>query len=644
MRSIISLCRLTALLVVGLLRGSPLSAQESCVAGHGHWGSGPPEAVEQWSNAGENLLAVGEGAVLALYDSSNPQAPLRLGSVLIGDPVRSIDIAPDGQTAAVSDHRRRVHLVDIGNRAAPVRRGAYSTVGTRQPYGMDTVGNRLYVAVRQQGVVVLDTSNRDAPVVLGQSTGPVTDYVFDVEVRGNYAYLAQRNDGVRIVNIGNPVGPTLAGSFAGSAGAANIRIVGNRAYVTRGSAGVDILDLSNATAPTRLSTFGVNGAYLYETELIGSQHAAVSSSTGTSIYTISSPTAPALVGTVAGDHYVLASQGSQAFTSAGSMGGQLPRIAILDVSVPASPTESSALAGDGVSHDVRVGTGQVLVASGMRGLTVLDSSNPLAPTVASHVPFVDTEVKAVERVNGIAAAGGYGRVWLVDTSTPATPTTLTSIDIGFNSALDLAASGSNLYVAATGAGLQLHDLSQPASPQLRWQWTSPSGIVQRVAVDGAMAYAAHNRALHALQLANPAPPVQIASYTAPTSIMDIAAAGGFVYLATQTTGVRVIDNRVPGIMTEVANIPTPLAVANGVAVDGERLYIAAQGNTGLLVYDIADPTDPQFIEERSTPGDSQKVAVREGVVAFADGGSGVRSYVCDAGALDRLFRSGFESG
>lgn len=623
---------------------APATAQQTCVDGHGHWGSGPPEAVEQWSNAGEHLLAIGEGAVLALYDSSNPQAPVRLGEVLIGDPVRYIDIAPDGQTAAVSDGRRRVHLVDIGNRATPARRGAYSTTGTRQPYGMDTVGNRLYVAVRQQGVVVLDTSNRDAPVAIGQSSGPVTDYVFDVEIRGNYAYLAQRNDGVRIVNITTPANPVMAGSYTASSGAADIRIVGARAYVSRGSSGVDILDLTNATTPTRLSTFGVNGAYLYETELIGSQHVAVSSTLGTSIYSIATPASPVLAGTVSGDHYRLASQGNHAFTVAGSMGGQLPRVAILDVNLPMSPAETAALVADGPSFDVRVGAGQVLVASGLRGLTVLDTSNPLAPVVASRLPFPEAEVKSVERVNGIAVAGAYGRMWLVDTtSNPAAPTTLASIDTGFQYSSDLASRGAGLYVAAAAGGLRHYDLAVPTAPQLVWTWTSPSGLVQRVAIDGDMAYAAHNRALHVLHIDNPSPPVEIDGYTAPTNIMDIAAAGGFIYLATQTTGVRVIDNRVPGTMTEVADIPTPLAIANGVAVEGDRLYIAAQGNTGLLIYDVADPANPLFIEERSAPGDSQKVAVRNGIAAFADGGSGVRTYVCDADAVDRIFRGDFEA-
>ena len=619
-----------------------VSAQETCVAGHGHWGSGPSEALEQWSNAGQHLLAVGEGAVLALYDNSAAQAPVRLGSVLIGDPVRYIDIAPDGQTAAVSDGRRRVHLVDIANRAAPVRRGVYSTTGTRQPYGMDTVGNRLYVAVRQQGLVVLDTSNRDAPVAIGQSSGPVTDYVFDVEVRGNFAYLAQRNDGVRIVNISNPANPILAGAYAASSGAADIRIVDARAYVSRGSSGIDILDLTNATAPTRLSTFGVNGAYLYETEPVGSQHVAVSSTTGTSLYSIATPASPVLAGTVSGDHYRLASRGNIAYTVAGSMGGQLPRVAILDASLPGSPAETGALAADGVSHDVRVGAGQVLVASGMRGLTVLDTTTPLAPAVASRLAFVDLEVKSVERVNGVAAVGGYGRIWLVDTSNPASPNPLSMIDTGFQYTSDLATRGNFLYAAAASGGLRMYDLSVPASPHLEWEWPSPSGLVQRVAVDGNVVLAAHNRTLYLLQAVGTSAPILVDTYEAPTIITDLAVADGFIHVATQTTGVRVLDNRIGGALTEVANLQMPLAVANGVAVEGDRLYVAAYGNAGLRVYDISDPTDPQFIEQRDTPGEPQRVSVSNGIVAFADGPSGVRTYVCDADAIDRIFRGGFE--
>ena len=132
---------------------------------------------------------------------------------MIGDPVRSIEIAPNGQLAAVSDHRNHVHLVDISNRAAPLRRGSYASTGLAQPYGMDIVGNRLYVAVRGVGLRILDIANPAAPVLLGQSNGFVSDYVFDVEVRATCLSGTARRRCADI-NISKFRGPPVAGAHA----------------------------------------------------------------------------------------------------------------------------------------------------------------------------------------------------------------------------------------------------------------------------------------------------------------------------------------------------------------------------------------------------------------------------------------------
>ena len=634
--------RALALALVLISSASTAVAQDSCLAGDGHWGGGPPEAVEHWSGSGQYLLAIGNGAVLELYDSSVATAPVKLGEVLVGDPVRSIDISPDGQLAAVSDHRNHVHVIDIGNRTAPVRRGRYATTGLAQPYGMDIAGSRLYVAVRTVGLRILDISNPDAPVLLGQSSGPVSDYVFDVEVRDNHAYLAQRDDGVQIISIANPATPTVVGAHAASTGAADIRIVGARAYVTRGSEGVDILDLTNATAPTRLSTFAATNDYLFETDLIGTQHVAVSSFSGTFIYSIANPSSPTLAGQIGSWHYRLATRGTTAYTSAS--GGLYPSVKVIDASNPVNPMLGGAIDGDGNSEDASVGSGQVFAAAGERGLVVLDAGTPLAPAFAGRITFAGEAISTVEYVNGVVAAGGSAnRIRIVDTHA-APPQAIATITLpGPEYALDLAARATRLYAATGMGGLRAYDLSTPASPQLVWQWTSPDVMVLRVAVDEAFAYVGQGTVLRVLQLNGSTAPTLVDEYTLPSSITHLAAADGFLHVATLSSGVRILDNRVPGSLGEVASIDVGPTTAYGVAVEGDRLYIAANEFSGLLVHDISDPTLPQFLEQRNTSGEARRVAVRNGVVALAEYGSGVRTFVCDAEAADRLFRNGFES-
>jgi hypothetical protein len=56
-----------------------------------------------------------------------------VGGFSVADPVRSIDISPDGARVAVSDWRSTVHLVDISNRSAPQARGSLVVASNRQP-------------------------------------------------------------------------------------------------------------------------------------------------------------------------------------------------------------------------------------------------------------------------------------------------------------------------------------------------------------------------------------------------------------------------------------------------------------------------------------------------------------------------------
>ena len=189
----------------------------------------------------------------------NPSALVVLGEVSVSDPVRSIDVSPDGNLVAVSDWRSTIHLVDITNRCAPQARGSLVIAGNRQPYGLDIVGNRLYVAIRDAGVGIFDISDIDNPAALGITAMGATGFVFDLEVRGNYAYLADDAEGVTVVDISNAASPAMVGAFAGSTLASRIVIDGNRAYVARRGDGFDILDLTVPTAPTLIGNYDTAG-------------------------------------------------------------------------------------------------------------------------------------------------------------------------------------------------------------------------------------------------------------------------------------------------------------------------------------------------------------------------------------------------
>ena len=632
-----------AMLGLGLLLASSLPAwagDGACALNEGRWGGGPPMDVERWSGGGEDLLLVSAGAELVLFDIQTPAAPVELGRVPVGHPVNSIAVSTDGQLAAVSDWFEHVTLVDIGNRAAPSLRGQYAWPGLEQPTGLAFKGNRLYVAVRTVGLVVLNIADPDAPTFVAASNGAVSDFVFDVALRGNYAYLGQDTDGVQIVNIGNPANPTVVGSVPALTGAGQIDIVGNRAYVARGSAGFSILDLAIPTAPTVLGGFDDTGfGFGYETALLsGNRLALAAGSSGTVIYDIATPAAPVQLAAFEpySNPYRLLAVGNLLFMTARDVPTGVTQVKVVEFPAAAPATVRARIDFDWRSEAVSVGPGHVLAANGPRGVVMLDSLDPAQPAVAGRLPL--GYVEKVGHVGGYGVVGHDGSISVIDPQ-PSGPALVSTFANGGHPIGDLIGDGDRLYVASgdTG-GLRIFDLTNPAAPQLEGAYVAPGEWIWQIAVADGFAYSGyiHDQTIRVIDVSDPAAPVVAGSHLLPGGLYpgatDIAARGDVVFVVTQLNGVRILQNDGGGDLDEIADIEVFPAVATGVAVDGERLYISAGVFSGLLVYDVSDPANPQFVEQHNTTGEALGVAAAHGTIALAEGGSGVSTFGCDAGS------------
>ncbi len=423
---------LQPMILLGLLLALSAAANamptDTCPISEGRWGGGPPNDAARWTGGSEDLLAVGAGAELVLFNINTPTTPVELGRVLIGHLAKSVAISPDGKLVAVADWFDNLSLVDISQRSAPVLRGSYAWPGIQQPTGMAFKGNHLYVSVRTVGLAVLDISDPSSPTFVANSDGAVTDYVSDVALRGDYAYLGQSADGVQVVDISDPSDPRVVGNHAASAGVAKIDIVGNRAYVARGSAGFSILDLTSPIAPILIGEFDTAG-YAYDTVLLPGDRLAVSQgSGGIDIFDISTPATPVEVG------------GTTAFTVAGRLvalddrifsvsGGDYVRpLRLIDFQTPTAPVEVGHVDFDGDSATVSVGAGHVLVANKTGGVVMLDSSNPVAPYEIGRVD-IGREASRVGHVNGYGLATGTNNKMInVIDPQPTGPVVVTTID------------------------------------------------------------------------------------------------------------------------------------------------------------------------------------------------------------------------
>lgn len=610
---------------------APVPDDPACVIGEGMWGGGPAVDIERWTRGFQDLMVVGAGAEIVVFDISTPTAPVELGRTSITHPATSISVSPNGMMVAVTDWFDNLTLVDIQDPAEPVARGSYAWPGIQQPTGSAFDDTYLYVAVRTVGLAVLDISNPDAPAFVANSDGSVTEFVFDVVIKGDYAYLGQKDDGVQIVNISNRNTPTMAGDYAASVGAGQLTIDGNRLYVAKGGNGFDILDLSsNPKEPTFVGGFD-GSTFDYEIDVLSGDRLAVADSDGVTVYDIATPATPVSMGDFSFSAYRVVALDHQVFVSHGG-GGLTNRVRLVDFQTPSSPSEVGFIDFDGESRTVSVGPDHILVGNSEGGVVILDSSNPVDPFEMGRL-HLDNDARRVGHVNGYGvASAGYDGVIGVFDPLDAKPSVFAEIDTG-SSANDLVGDGTRLYVS-TGStnGLRIYDMSNPLIPQFLGSAVIAGTSVWQIAKSGNFVYSGHvnDTDLFVIDVTTPATPAPIGSpYTLPGGAVDIAASGTTVFVGTQLYGVRILSHDGAGGLTELADIDVSPAVTTGVSVDGDFLYITAGEFTGLLIYDISDPSDPMLVEQHNTAGEANAVDASGGVIAVAERGIGVATFGCD---------------
>jgi hypothetical protein len=318
-----------------------------------------------------------------------------------------------------------------------------------------------------------------------------------------------------------------------------------------------------------------------------------------------------LVGHIGGATYAVFVQENYAYV------GEGPRLTILDISSPVSPTVvGKTPPWSDFVQDIYVSGSYAYIAADRAGLRVVDVSDPAAPT---EVGLYDAPV----HVNGVAVAGGYAYVadWptglrVVDVTNPAAP-----VEVGVygtpGEGADVAVVGGYAYVAVSGGGLRVVDVSDPAAPTEVGFYDTP-GSAGDVVVAGSYAYVADGQfgGLRVVDVSDPAAPTEVGFYDTPGSAVGVGVAGSYAYVGDWTEGLRVVDVSDPANPTEVGFYDT-LTYAWGVAMAGDYAYVA-DGYDGLRVVDVSDPAAPAEVGFYDTPAYAHDVAVAGGYAYVAD--------------------------
>jgi hypothetical protein len=186
----------------------------------------------------------------------------------------------------------------------------------------------------------------------------------------------------------------------------------------------------------------------------------------------------------------------------------------------------------------------------------------------------------------------------------------------------VAIDGNYAYVADHSAGLQIINITNPASPTLAATYDTP-GYARNVAIDGNYAYVAdYATGLVVINIMNPASPTLAGTYDTPGSARDVAVDGNYAYVADYSSGLIVVNITNPASPTLAGSYDTP-GTALGVKIAGNYAYVA-DGTSGLQVINITNPASPTLAGTYDTPGSAYDVAIAGNYAYVADYGSGLQ--------------------
>jgi hypothetical protein len=412
-------------------------------------------------------------------------------------------------------------------------------------------GNYAYIGVGIR-LVILDITTPTSPQYVGQ-TGNLSGSVLDIVIDGTYAYLACDEGGMDIVDISNPVNPFLVGNYTPEGYAferpiRGVAVSGDQAYVAADTKGLRIVDIADRAHPSEIN---------YVDPFPGI----------------------ALKVSVSGENAYVAG---------------FDPLWVITITTPSAPVLAFQYVTPGYAYGVAVSGNYAYVADSSKGLSVVDVSNPLSPTLAgTFTKFYSTKLDNAEDIflsgnRAYIVDREYG-VWILDVTTPASPAYLGIINSFYIQ--DVAVSGNYAYLAEN-TGLGIVNIAAPATPTRVGSYsvlTDGRGVV----ISEPYAYVADwSAGLCIVDVSDILSPKSTGCLYIPGTPKDIALTNGYAYLASGGGGLQIVDVNDPLNPSIAASLA---GTSGGVAISGDYAFVSDSGSYILGIADISDPTSPSWV-------------------------------------------------
>jgi len=442
-----------------------------------------------------------------------------------------------GDTAFLASMSNRFAL-DVTGSGPP----AIGQLGGGSPARAAVRGDYAYVAA-YRCLSIFDVSDRTHPVLVGWCDTP--NMATDVAVNGEIAYVAcPQEDGtppgeIAVVNIHDPTHPVVTTTWEIPYPVASLKLQDGYLYMCGfalyGAGALLVADVSSPSQPTMAATCDLGPGALV---------------------------AIALSGTRA---YLLDCGYGRFF----AVDIANPRAPVLASSLLLAPSPSID-----VGYDLACSAGYIYVDLnvGFNDPSLQGTLYILQDNRDSGLSLVGQWSEPGLKLRGVAASGTWTYV------------------VG----------GSPVPNRARVWSVYTLDCSDPSSPTLNTTYTQPNHPDDMYCLTLAgsdLFLGAWEAGLDILSLADPGNPQEMGSGATAGGVRDIAVAGSYAYLADSGCGLLIADFSSPASPTVAAVCGLPGCYAEGVAVSDEHAYVACGGGgaPAFEVVDIADPHNPAVV-------------------------------------------------
>ena len=579
-----------------------------------------------------NILYVGEGAGLVIYNVQNPASPVPVGRIMLPEVVQKIAVS--GNYVYVAAARAGLFVVDVSVPASPSVVGFYDTPGSAS--GVTVQNNLAYVADGNSGLEIFDITNKAAPTLLGSRVLPgltnrtalatIGTSLYAIVTSGEYA------TGFYVVDVTQPSNPILSATKALGGKCLDVAVVGSTAYFASAYSGhtIDVFSLAVPANPLQ-SGFFANGGAPFSIAVKNST-AFVGTDAGFEAFNVANPSQPQFVkvsGSTAA--YDIAIGGNYAYLAEQEQG-----LRIINITVPSSMSQTALVEGMGTVQDVSVNGSSIYAACYKNGFSLVDASNQALPRVAAKLTFPSYSAWTVASKGSTVFLGspnGGSGIKVISTTASTAQLLSTSIDAG---PIKLTATGSLLYAADVDTSiipyrsrLTLFDTSVAGQLTLESHLAnlSAEGHAEYAIGRGQRAYFCDADGLHVVDTSDPANPVRMGDYRLPTHVDDylpiaVTDDGGYVlYGRAYARGFAVVDVRNGNNPVEIGTALDDVSVVD-VFIKGNLAYAACYGN-GVRVLDITNPAMPIVVGQYTTGGFARRVKADEQGIYVADDAGGL---------------------